>query len=330
MKRIFSRAWYPLLVAEGAACAVLAMLLQRQNAGTGEALPALLAFPFAQLGAGLRALSLAGGAGNALAWVLYGLLCLLPVGAALGLRRRGRGGRENGLLVVTGVLLVPVLYGMINPALLGGWFPAQLPTAMVQATCGAALWLCLLSWAVLRVLRALPRRSIGTLLGHLGGLLTVLAALVVAQTCGFALYDLLADLDALAQANTALSVRELRPTLAFRVLQYAVEALPAVLTVMLLHKAQALLTAARADRYGEQTVAAAERLAAFCRTAVAVPVLALLGFALVQLLCAPRLMNLQSDLTLPLGDVTLALAALVWARWMAEGQALKEENEGFI
>ena len=57
----------------GAAC--LALGLSGAAEGGAEA---LLAFPFAQIGQGLRWLSLSGPGGDLAAWMLYLLLSLLP------------------------------------------------------------------------------------------------------------------------------------------------------------------------------------------------------------------------------------------------------------
>ena len=68
-------------------------------------LSAAAAFPFEQIGAGLRALSLSGAAGNAVAVVLYAVLSLLPVAGMIVLGRRGRLRGEDALLAVLSLLL---------------------------------------------------------------------------------------------------------------------------------------------------------------------------------------------------------------------------------
>ncbi len=321
---------YPLLAAVGAASAAAACLLHKSGTAAGEGLVTLLQIPFAAVGQGLRTLSLRGGAANVLAWALYLLLCLLPAGAALHSKRTGKWSRENWLLVLTSGLLLPVLYGMINPGLLSGWFSALLPLYAAKAACGAVIWACIIGWAVLRLLNTLPRYSTARLLRGLGGLLTVLAALAVVQVCFFEVYSLLDALEALAQANTSRSDRQLLPSRVFLCLQFAVSALPTLLLVGVLHRARGLLAAALTDRYSAGTVAAAEGMAAFCRGTVTAAVLVSVAFAIAQLAFAPVLYDLDSTVDLPLVDIALVMAALLWARWMAEGQALKEENDGFV
>ena len=73
-----------LLSIEAAAC-VLFCILQRSVSGFFST---IVAFPFEQLGVGLRALSLSGGAGNAAAILFYVLLSLIPAGIWLILKKK--------------------------------------------------------------------------------------------------------------------------------------------------------------------------------------------------------------------------------------------------
>ena len=94
--------------------------------------------------------------------------------------------------------------------------------------------------------------------------------------------------------------------------------------------AAALLDAARTDRYSDQTVAAAQGLARCCGAAAAASLLAQAGYALAQLLLAGRLYQINTGLQIDLDAILLLLAALVLARWLAEGQAIRAENERFL
>ena len=67
------RRWIAAFAAEGVLCAGLTLLLN----GSAAADAGLMAFPFAQIGAGLRALSLMGGVRNVLAIMLYAAVSLL-------------------------------------------------------------------------------------------------------------------------------------------------------------------------------------------------------------------------------------------------------------
>ena len=73
---------FTLLSVEAAAC-VLFCILQRSLSGLFST---LIAFPFEQIGAGLRVLSLSGAVGNVVAIILYMLLGLIP--SCIGARKQ--------------------------------------------------------------------------------------------------------------------------------------------------------------------------------------------------------------------------------------------------
>lgn len=114
---------------------------------------AVAAFPFEQLGLGLRALSLSGGAGNAAALVLYGAVCLLPAGALLLIQRRRALCPEDALLPVLSAALFPVLYWMINPGLLGQFYGSAEGQPVAKAVLGIIVYSVLLGYVLLRMLR---------------------------------------------------------------------------------------------------------------------------------------------------------------------------------
>lgn len=322
---------YPLLGLEGALCAVLAVSCAFcGDPAAGQSVLVVSAFPLAQLGAGLRALSLSGSAGNLAACLLYSLVCLLPLAAALFQWRRGGWGQESWLLVLLSGLLFPVLYGMVNPGFLPRWFAKQLPLAWGQAACCVAVWVCLLTWAVLRILRSLPTASTACLQKGLCLLLAAVSLLLIAQVFGAELYGLLQSFQELKQSNTALTDQALLPTRLFLCLKYAVDTLPSLLLIGVIRRMLMLLEVSKTDRYCETALQLAHRLARFCQRTAALSVLGWLTFSLAQLIAAPMLYHLNVVLNFPVYSLLLTLGALLWARWMAEGKALKDENEGFI
>ena len=114
--------YWPLLAVEAAALAVLCFT----GAIDGSPLPLVTAVPWAQIAALLRTLSLGGGVGNAVAIVLYVLICLLPL-LALGLiRRRRRWAAEDAMLAALSALLFWGLYTLINPGRLAAVYGATL------------------------------------------------------------------------------------------------------------------------------------------------------------------------------------------------------------
>lgn len=136
-----------------AAAGVLCLAAQLGDAALPEIFTAVSAFPFEQIGLGLRALSLSGSLGNAAALALYGMVCLLPACTLLLIRRRRGLFPEDALLPVLSAALFPVLYWMINPGLLGAFLGSAEGQPFGKAVLGVIVYSVLLGYAVLRTLR---------------------------------------------------------------------------------------------------------------------------------------------------------------------------------
>ena len=87
-----------------------------------------LAFPFEQIAALLRALSISGSFLNALALLLYAGICLIPVWFMLWLKTRKKLYAEDWLLVLLSGLLFAVIYLMVNTGGISRIFNAGLNT----------------------------------------------------------------------------------------------------------------------------------------------------------------------------------------------------------
>ena len=94
-----------LLAGEAAVCLVLAFA-QELSASS-----ALFAFPLAPVAQGLRQLSLSGAAGNLVSWVIYVLVCLLPL---LFFLHRGKKQPEDGLIPVISLVCFCILEHIYN------------------------------------------------------------------------------------------------------------------------------------------------------------------------------------------------------------------------
>jgi len=92
-----------------AAMAVLSAAAALAQADMTPGLQNGLAVPFAQIGLGLRMLSLSGTAGNIAALILYFVLSLFPIILLPVICRRRRLAPEDGLLAVLSVLLTWLL-----------------------------------------------------------------------------------------------------------------------------------------------------------------------------------------------------------------------------
>ncbi len=312
------RAILPLgLVAAGS----LALAVTDRSGGT--ALAGLLSFPFRPLGRLLRWMSLSGGAGNAAAVGLFGLICLLPAVwlAARLVRRAARW--EDVLLPVMSGAAFAALYWAINP----GRVPANLGP-IGPAFGGGVFWTLAAAYLALRLLRGCLAAEGGGLRRYARGMLWALAAVAVYGAFGASPGGLLNAVDAVRAGNTDASALE--PTYVFLTLRYAVSAAAYILDLLAVFAGMGLLAAWEAGPYSEAAVAAAGVLSRRCALALLFSAAAGAVLAAAQLLFIKTLRTASVTVSVPLLPMGLVLAALLLAQAMGEGKALKDDNDLFI
>lgn len=314
-----------ILMAEALLCVVLRIL---QTSFTGV-FSAVMAFPFEQIGLGLRLLSLSGGLGNAAAIVIYSAVSLLPVAALLVLRKKRKLHAEDGLLVLLSAALFAVLYLMINPGIMSPLAGGAAGQPVAKAVLGVMVYSVLCGYLVLRVLRLFSVGGTDKLVRYMSVMLHLLNILFVYIIFSSCIGNLLNSIESLKSGNAG-NEHLLGASFFFLVLQFIADALPYVINVLVVFAALRLLNEMRADRYSAGTVAATEHMSRLCSSALAVTVLSNIGFNLLQLLFVKSLMVVNSSAQIPVFSITFVLAALLLTRLVEENKQLKDDNDMFI
>lgn len=313
-----------LLIVEAAACAAFCLARAEMSGFASSA----LAFPFAQIAALLRALSLAGRVGNAFAMLLLAAVGLLPAAAVLHAfgKRPLRGSDTLGLLA--SALLLVSLFLMARPGTLADMF-GGMGAELGAAALGTALWSVLAAWAALEALRSM-RGSEGAALYRWGrALLMALDALFVFLIFGSGISSLLSSIDAVKAANTAPDV-SLAATNVFLVLRAAADALPWALDIAIVGRGLRLLDAAETDRYSAETVDAANALTKLCGAALTAVMLSLAAINIAQLIFSGALRDMSINASFPVFSAAFVFAALILSRLLGENKALKDEGDLFV
>jgi len=309
--------------------AVFCALLFLAKAAFAEVFSAAMAFPFEQIGLGLRTLSLSGGSGNIAAIVLYVGISLLPVAALYILWKRRKLNAEDALLGVLSAALFIVLYLMINPGMIPTAPGGVLGQPVGKAVLGSTVYSILCGYFVLRILRIFSAGGTRKLERYMTVMLSLLNILFVYLAFGVCFGNLLDSISSLQAGNMG-NEQLLGVSYVFLIVQFIVNALPYVLDVLVVFAALRLLEEMRKDRYSAQTVAAAERMSRLCAGILAATVLSNIGFNLLQLLFAKSLMILNSSVQIPVLSIVFVLAALLLTRFAAENKQLKDDNDMFI
>ncbi len=356
MKRIW---FYILLVTEAVLCVIAAFILSPSDAG---GVIAAQQIPFAQIGDGLRSMSLSGAVGNAFAIVLYIAVCGIPAAFLLVKLIRKRAKAEDALLAVMSGYLFYLMYMMINPGNIGSFGLGS--ESLGKAVLGGVFWSMLIGWLVLKLLRFVKGRDTTSLLKMMGVLFALAAVLLVFYTAYIAAYKGYVDLKADIKMLDAYSyVKPIVPSLiegeisllpsseginslwevvtysdpiifiltkVFFVFRYILGLIPYVLDVLIFLMAVKLTEHLRKDRYGTDAVKASEKLASLCKFTVVSIVLSSIAVNLLQVVFCENLQTMNFNNTIPLGSLILSLGTLLLSRYFAGSRKLKQENEAFV
>lgn len=316
-----------LLLVEAILCVVLCVL----GNVSGENIAHMMAFPFAPIGDGLRALSLSGSMGNVVAILLYGGISLLPVGVLLFQASKKSLHWEDSLLVVLSPLLFVVLYEMINPGTLplGPTELGMLGDDVRKAMLGCVVYSVLVGYLVMRALRLFFSAGKIQLQKYLFILLGLLNMILVYLVFGGCLQKFLQTVESTKAANQG-TEDGLTLTYAFLFLQLLVDALPYVLDILIVFASQHMLQKLQKDAYCEESMEAAGKLSKVCGRSLKVTILSIVVFNLLQLLCAKNLRVVNGFVNIPILSIVLTLAALLVAKLVTEGKRLKDDNDMFI
>lgn len=314
-----------ILVAEALACIVLCFL----KASFSGAFSTALAFPFEQIGMGLRALSLSGSVGNAVAIVVYIVISLLPAIILLVLRKKRKLQAEDGLLVVLSILLFVVLYLMINPGFIDIPITDMDGAAFGKAMLGSVMYSVLIGYLTLRILRLFFVGGTDKLIHYMAVMLGLLNVIFVYLIFGAGLNNLIQSIVTLRADNAGYEYL-LGLSYVCLILQFIVGVLPVILNVLIVFTALRLLDELLKDRYSAETLAVAECMSKQCVLVLVVTILSNIGLNLFQLLFTRSLMVHDSTVQVPVFSIIFVLAVLLLTRFFAANKQLKEDNDMFI
>lgn len=324
--------------------------------GTGSMVDtwSLMAFPYAQIGAVLRYLSLSGGVGNVLAWILYIMISLIPAGIWLmqgrrrlmgkteekadgctvekadGLGKAAGFGKKGWFLPVFSLLLFVLLYLAVNPAFLfrlTGTSAAQTTSSVLLASCALLMDSLLVLYLVVRLLQSWKTMEHRSLMRNLRYFFYLFGFVMVLLIFGKGPVDFMSALQNVQAGNTgdvggATCFLLILKTLA----AYLPEAVQLILSVL----AVCLLKAMEEDIYGEKTVHSAALLARFCSISLA----AVLGFQVclngLNLLFLSESRDSAFAVGIPLGYIGFSLILILFAGNLSSGRELKQDYDLFI
>ena len=289
-----------------------------------------LAFPWKQLGDGLRILSLSGTVGDVAAWLLYLIVGSIPLVGWLVLYRRRGWHRIDILLPIMALSLFGGMWLLINPDYLQAYvLPEVLGKDMACAVVAVLLDSLLITWAVLSLVGYVETMNRSGTFQWLRWLLLFYMVVVSVSLIWQGGSELVTAQRALRESNTMLT-GALMPSLCFLTLQYLVEYLPAILHLVMLIPVFCLLGSAGNGLFSEEVGIQVQKIYQWSKRVLAVILFSQMIINLLQLLFARKLLDTHFHVTLPLDEIVKVLALLLLSRFYIESRRIKEENEMFI
>ncbi len=265
----------------------------------------LLSFPLEKSADFLGSLSLSGSVGNAIAVVIYALICLIPVFVLLFRISRKTFVKTDSILVLMSAVLFAVIYLLINPSEMGAH-------GMVEEASMVAFsfWSLLVGYLVLKFAEILKNTEGKRTEKLLSVVLKIIGAVFMFALC-----------------TSEFTKAEVGIVTVFSALN---SVLPALLGIRTVFFALDLLTEFSLDRYSENTVREAEKLSRFCILALELTVGISALLSVLQLRFINELSSVNFSVEIPLVSIGFILLLLMLSGFIKESKALKEDNDSFI
>lgn len=299
----------------------------------------LLYLPWEGVSFILRTLSFSGAAGNAVAFLLYVLISLLPIFYLVwkkGIRKKQLYG-EDLLLGILSIYTFYLLYAFINPGLLLNRLPAEALNMgagkdffpLQKVFCGG-LWFSLLaSWLLLTLIRGLREKEMTDRKEFLFRGIRILIWTVMLLTLTSVLLSVGGEAAKQMEAirNNAAGTKG---DWLFVGLRAVVTLVPEGFLLGIFAHILKLLKAVQKDSFGTEVIEAAEKLTAISTGTVKASVLCSLLWNGSLFLFAGYLTSVNYSMELSLFPLLMAFASLILTRYFKEAALLREDNEMII
>lgn len=289
-----------------------------------------ITFPWEQLGAFLRSLSLSGSAGNLAAWSLFLIIGALPLALCAVQAVRHRFRRADVLLPVLTVVLYVALWFYTNPSYMDLYLTPVPTEGFSKYSLAAAVDCTFLTWLLLRFLNNTKRPERRRLLTGLQILLSLYALILAAGSLwqnGTAFINARQKME---EVNTAADRMQLNVSTVFLMLQALTDLFPAIAEALFLVITAAFIKSFAKDPFGIKTFSLLEKLKKASGQFLILILLTNQGLTLLQLLFSGYILNSSYLLLFPLTEIIVVLGIRLLTLLYLDGKRLKEDNDMII
>ncbi len=289
----------------------------------------LIAFPFEQIGRGLRFLSISGSIGNGLAlsvWIGLSSLPLIP--AMKNWNEKGHK-LENISLCLLAIALLVGLFNIANPGVLFS-SPFDIDNRILYAVNAIIIWSVVILYIILRLIRLYQAGGLNELLHYTKSLLYILCILfvgVISISCGQALAAMLGDINHPMDAAMAIKKNPVDAVMA--VISFIAALLPYLLDVIITFSSIQLLDML-IQKKTDGLMNAAKHLSHQCCICLGLSPLSVLILNFLQLLLSNWLTDISISAQIPLMSIAFVLGIFLICQLISENLRLQADNDLFI
>lgn len=292
----------------------------------------LMAFPFSLIGTGLRNLSLTGGIGNIVSWLLFVLLGAGPLFLSYLLKKNKRKTSSVVLLFILGIFIYMLIYVNINPGVLSVFQPSTTPSSAGQVEImliilAMVFYYLLFSFFIMVMLESIETKAV---ISNLARLFVFVVGLTLIGIFYLRFHELLSGFKISTEFdNLIYGTRPVGDNF-LAVLKFISAVIPGLYFLRTGKAALKLLSHLMDDFHTFENALMAKKVGDYAKDTVIAYVVSTLIFVFFQLIMAPTLSNVDVVLSLPILELFLSFSMLLLSRFFLDSSELKKENESFI
>lgn len=304
----------------------------------------IFSFPFEQIGAGLRALSLSGNVGNTVALCLYVLFCCSPIIYYLILKKKKRTTGKDQLLFIISLCLFGGIYLYINPGLMNQVNGLSTFSSGYLFPIGSTIWSIIILYVLLCILHGIEQKESVDLLSVIRNIVIAIIIFTVLDI-GINGYSLVTEIIAVSKENSEelfTSVYDgttnmfmgydltFNVTYLWLIVKCVLSCIPSIMLLRILLVSKNIVGTLQTDSFNEVAIEKLHKLAISCKhVVIAIGALTVIQ-NFIQLSLISHLRSTHYQVVIPIDTLLFVFIIMLLAKKFSETKELKLDNDSFI
>lgn len=289
----------------------------------------LLAFPFETIAIGLRNLSFLGGIGNIFAWILFIVICGVPIIILMIKFVKKKFVIEDILLLVIGLIMLAAIYYMININTLASEMVIPVGVEGLPGVLGGVIYSVIAGYLIIKVVRRFAKADSEQLKRYFNNVLFGVNVVIIAVCFGISLNELLLKLDVYVNNNYGIN-ENLMITKFFIVMEYVKDVIISMLVVGIVLLVQGLIEKLNIDNISDEVIKRAQVISKCCVWTIVIHTILSILYNVLQLIFIKKIYVVSSIVSIPVVIILFMLVIMIFTQLILKTKSIKEENDMFI